>query len=324
MITHSLPAAMPSLLKLAASAALAAAFALSPFAASAQDSSSSEPPAAAAPAVDPSTVVATVNGLDITEADLAFIYDDLGQQVQQIPQDQLRAVLIAQMVDLRLAAAGGREMGMDQEALYKLRINYLADRALRTTYLNKIISEAVTQADIQAEYDRQVAAMPQEDEVRARHILVTTEDDAKAIKAQLDGGADFEALAKEKSTEPGAAQSGGDLGYFTHDMMVAPFADAAFAMKVGDVSNPVQTQFGWHIIKLEDRRPKAKPTLEELTQQITQQLSVAQYTELLGEMHTAATITVVDPAVQGQVLEQLGIGAPPAADTSSSSEPAAQ
>ena len=321
MTTHSLPAAMPSLFKLAASAALVAALALSPLAASAQESSS-EPPAAAPAEVDPATVIATVNGIDITEADLAFIYDDLGQQVQQIPQDQLRAVLIAQMIDLRLAAAGGREMGMDEDALFKLRVSYLADRALRTTYLNKIISEAVTPADIQAEYDRQVAAMPQEDEVHARHILVTTEDDAKAIKAELG------ALAKEKSTEPGAAQSGGDLGYFTHDMMVAPFADAAFAMQVGEISNPVQTQFGWHIIKLDDRRPKAKPTLEEMSSQITQQLSVAKYTELLGQMRTAASITVVDPTVQGQVLEQLGIAAPPAAtppaDTSSSSEPAAQ
>ena len=131
-------------------------------------------------------------------------------------------------------------------------------------------------------------------------------DDAKAIKAELDAGADFIELAKTKSIEPNAAQSGGDLGYFKRGVMVKPFGDAVFAMQVGEISNPVQTQFGWHIIKVEDRRPAAKPSLEEMTQQIGQQLYVAKYRALFDELRKAATIDIPDATLAGQVNQQLG------------------
>ena len=113
-------------------------------------------------------------------------------------------------------------------------------------------------------------------------------------------------FAKTKSIEPNAAQSGGDLGYFKRGVMVKPFADAVFAMQVGQISDPVQTQFGWHIIKVEDRRPAAKPTLEEMTQQIGQQLYVAKYRETFDALRKAATIDIPDAALAAQVDQQLG------------------
>ena len=298
MNSYIRPAGPAALLKFLLPAfALLGAAAL-PLAASAQD--------APAPPAGPGTVVATVGGETITEADLAFAAEDIGQQLNSIPPEQLRAVLLAQMIDLKLMSQAGHAQNLENDELFKLRLDYLTDRALRRAYTKQAISDTITEAEIKAEYDKQVAAIPTEDEVHARHILVTTEDDAKAIKAELDGGADFVALAKEKSIEPNAAQSGGDLGYFKAAQMVKPFADAAFAMKIGDVSSPIQTQFGWHVIKVEDRRAAAKPTLEELTPQIGQQLYVAKYRALFDSLRKAATIDIPDKALSDAVNTQLG------------------
>ncbi len=274
----------------------------------AQDASSSaEPPVAAAPATpEPGAVVATVGGEAITEADLAFVAEDIGADLNSIPAEQIRAVLLAQMIDLKLMSQAGQAAGVEGDEIYKLRLEYLTDKALRRAYTANTISSAITEAEIRAEYDKQVAAIPDEEEVHARQILVTTEEDAQAVKAELDAGADFATLAKEKSIEPNAKQSGGDLGYFKQAMMVKPFADAAFAMQVGEVSEPVQTQFGWHIIKLEDRRPAAKPTLEQLAPQIGQQLYVQKYRAVFDELRKAATIDIPDEALRQQVDVQLG------------------
>jgi peptidyl-prolyl cis-trans isomerase C len=298
MTSYDRPAGLAAHLKFLLPAFALLGAAMLPLAASAQDTP--------APAPGPETVVATVGGEAITEADLAFAAEDLGQQLQQIPQDQIRAVLLAQMIDLKLMAQAGHAKGLENDSLFKLRLDYLTDRALRRAYNKQAIADTITPADIQAEYDKQIAAIPTEDEVHARHILVTTEDDAKAIKAQLDAGADFIALAKEKSIEPKAAQSGGDLGYFKAAAMVKPFSDAAFAMKVGEISDPIQTQFGWHIIKVEDRRPAAKPTLQDLTPQIGQQLYVAKYRALFNDLRKAATIDIPDAALSDAVNTQLG------------------
>jgi len=287
---------------------LALLLALSPNLGLAQDSqASSEPPSQEQPTtpIGPDTVVARVGDQVITEADLAFAAEDIGQQLANIPQDQLRAVLLAQMIDLKLMAQAGEASGVRSDPLFQLRLTYLTDRALRRAYTKTAISDTITAEAIKAEYDKQIAAIPEEDEIHARHILVSTEDDAKAVKAQIDAGADFVELAKQKSIEPNAAQSGGDLGYFKRAVMVKPFADAAFAMQVGEVSNPVQTQFGWHIIKVEDRRPAAKPTLEEMTQQIGQQLYIQKYRETFNALHEAATIEISDPVLAEQVEKQL-------------------
>ena len=314
MTSHINPAKLPGFLKIIVLALVAFTLASLPFAASAQDSSSSaaaptassEEPAPAPAPIDPNAVVATVDGQNITERDLGFIAQDMGQQLQQVPPEQLRAYLLTQLIGNKLLAGAAVKGGLDQTDDYKAYIAYLRDHALNQAFIQQDVVAAVTDDMVKAAYDKQVAAMPDQDEVEARHILVNTEDDAKAIKTQLDGGADFATLAKEKSIEPGAKDSGGELGYFTQDKMVKPFADAAFAMKVGEISNPVQTQFGWHIIKVEDRRKAAKPTLDQLSQQIKQQLYVAKYRELLQNLHSAAKIDIPDAALSQQVQSQFG------------------
>jgi peptidyl-prolyl cis-trans isomerase C len=304
MMSFSRPAMLPSLLK---SLAIALVLAAAPVVAAAQDTA---PPAPPDVAPGPGTIVATVGGEVITEADLAFAAEDIGADLNQIPPDQIRAVLLAQMIDLKLMAQAGDAQGLQDDELFKLRLSYLTDRALRRAYTKVAINDTITPEAIQAEYDKQIAAIPDEDEVHARHILVSTEDDAKALKAELDAGADFITLARANSIEPNAAQSGGDLGYFKRGVMVKPFGDAAFAMEVGQVSDPVQTQFGWHIIKVEDRRPAAKPTLDELTQQIGQQLYVERYRARFDELRKTATIDIPDAALAEQVNLQLGPLAP--------------
>ena len=315
MNSHLNPAKLPGLSKLLVPALVVLTLAGLPGAASAQDSSSSaaapatssEQPAPAPAPIDPNAVVATVDGKAITERDLGFIAQDLGQQqLQQVPQDQLRAYLLTQLIGNKLRAAAAAKGGLDQTDDYKAYIAYLTDHALNQAFIQQDVVAAVTDDMVKAAYDKQIAAMPDQDEVEARHILVNTEDDAKAIKTQLDGGADFAPLAKEKSIEPGAKDSGGDLGFFTQDKMVKPFADAAFAMKVGEISNPIQTQFGWHIIKVEDRRKAAKPTLDQLGAQIKQQLYIAKYTELLKNLRAAAKIDIPDAGLSQQVQTQLG------------------
>jgi peptidyl-prolyl cis-trans isomerase C len=313
MTSYISPARLPGFLKLLVLAVLALTLCGVPFASNAQDTSSSaassEAPAADTglpPQPTANSVVATVGGENITEADLAFAAEDLGQDLQQIPQDQIRAVLLAQMIDLKLMAQAGHAAKLEDSDLYKQRLSYLTDRALRRAYTKAQVSDTITEDEIKAAYDKQVAAMPSVDEIHARHILVSSEDDAKAIKAQLDGGADFATLAKAKSIEPGAKDSGGDLGYFTQDKMVKPFGDAAFALKVNEISQPIQTQFGWHIIQVLDRRPAAKPTLQALTQQIGQQLYVTKYRALFDQLRKAAKIDITDPALKQQVDAQLG------------------
>lgn len=314
MISHFSPRQLPAFTKFVAIAIVGLGLGGLPLAAIAQDSSASSAEPAQQASTDPNAVVATVDGSPITEADLSFVAEELGQQLQNVSQDQIRAILVAQMIDMKLMAKAGREQGLESNELYKLWVNYLTDRAMRRIYASGSISLAVTDEAIKAEYDKEVAAMADEQEVKASHILVATEDDAKAIKAELEAGADFATLAKEKSTDSSAQQNGGELGYFKQADMVKPFADAAFAMEVGQLSDPVQSQFGWHIIKVEDKRVAPKPTLESMTDQISQQLYVAKYREVFDTLRAAATIDIPDATLKAQVDAQI------APQTASSSE----
>ena len=143
-----------------------------------------------------------------------------------------------------------------------------------------------------------------QEEVHARHILVETEDEAKAIVEQLKGGADFATLAKEKSKDPGAAD-GGDLGYFTKEQMVPEFAEVAFKMYPGQLSNPVKTQFGWHVIKVEDKRAKQAPEFEKVKDQIEAFLARKAQTEFVAKLRQTAKIERLDkPAEPKQELSR--------------------
>jgi len=250
----------------------------------------------AAAQAQPGDVVAVVNGVELTEQTLAMAAATFGPQLQQIPEAQRRKALINVIVDMTLLAEAAKLDNLDQTDDFKARLEFLKTRTLHDEYLAQKIGRSVTDADIQAEYDANIGNLETPTETRARHILVKTKEEGDAIIAELDNGGDFVELAKTKSTGP-SGPNGGDLGYFTRDRMVKPFADAAFTMEPGSHSKaPVQSQFGWHVIKVEDRRQKPKPTLEQMSAQIRDGLVRQRFTKEIADLKSRATIDIKNAA----------------------------
>jgi peptidyl-prolyl cis-trans isomerase C len=237
-------------------------------------------------------VVARVNGTDITEADIASAESEVGAEIASIPVEQRRRVLVEYLIETQLLAEAAEKEKLDQGQLMKDRLSYYRRRALRDIYFDKMVRDAVTEADAKKVYDEQVANIKPQPEVRARHILVETEEEASDIREQLARGEDFATLAKEKSKDPGSPD--GDLGYFTKERMVKPFADAAFALNVGDLSEPVQTQFGWHIIKVEDKRERKPPAFEQVKDQIMAAMVQERMRDTLQGMRDKGSVEIVD------------------------------
>ncbi len=256
--------------------------------------------------VSPDAVVATVGGETITEADLMFAAEDLAAEMQSIPAAERRAFLLTVMIDMKVMANAARDAGLDQTEIFARRLDYLEDRSLRRAYFADVIESEVTDEAIQAAYDEMVADFEAEPEVRARHILVPTLEQAQSIREEIEGGRAFEDAAAEYGTD-GTRATGGDLGYFSSGMMVAPFEEAAFALEVGELSEPVQTQFGWHLIKLEDRRIASAPTLEEVRAQVAQQVLYENFTRVVGELKQGAEIEISDPDLAAAVEAQGGL-----------------
>jgi peptidyl-prolyl cis-trans isomerase C len=213
-------------------------------------------------------LVAKVDGVEIRESDIAMAEDDLGQNAQQMTPDAKRDYLVSYLTDVILAAkaAEGKKLADDKD--FKSRIAFIRRKLLMETLLMAEGKAAVTDAAMKKVYEDAVKQMGGEQEVRARHILVATEPEAKAIVTEISKGTDFAELARQKSKDPGAAAEGGDLGWFGKDQMVPEFADAAFKMDKGQVSEPVKTQFGWHIIKVEDKRTKPVPEFAKVKDQV--------------------------------------------------------
>ena len=273
----------------------------------ATEAPATEAPAAEAPAqpapVDPSTVLATVGGQEITEGDLAFAAEDLAAELQQIPADQQRAFLLTVLIDMKVMAQAARDEGLADGEDFTRRLSYLEDRALRSEFFGQMIQSSVTPEAIQETYEELVADFSAQPEVRARHILVETEEQANDILAEIEGGKTFEDAASEYGTD-GTAANGGDLGYFGPGMMVPEFEEAAFALEAGQISDPVQSQFGWHIIKLEDRRMSEAPPLEEVQQQVAQQVLYENFEELVGRLKEETEVVIDDEDLAAAVEAQ--------------------
>ena len=244
------------------------------------------------------TVVAKVDGMEITEQDIAVAAEDLAEAVQQMPEEKRRDYYIAYLADLRLASKAAREAKLDESADFKLRMAYRNDKVLLEEYLAVEARKLVTEASMRALYDESVKQMKPEPEIRARHILVETEDAAKAVVTRLKAGEDFAKVAGEVSKDPGSGAEGGDLGYFTKERMVPEFSTAAFAMKVGDVSDPVKSQFGFHVIKVEDIRERPVPGFDEVKGQIEQYLIRKSQQDAVMALRAKAKIERVDTPAQ--------------------------
>ncbi len=255
----------------------------------------------AKPAPKASDVVVTIGQDTITEADISFAAEDLAQELSTIPANQRRAFLVAVLIDMKVMAEGARTAKLDETDLFKQRLAYLEDRALRRAYVTEKVNGAVTDDAIAAVYDKYVAGFVPEEEVHARHILVSSEDDAKAAKAEIEGGKPFEIAALEYSQDD-TAQNGGDLGYFSKTSpIVKPFMDAAFALEVGQLSDPVQTQFGWHLIRIDDKRMSSPQPMGQIRAQLRQQVMIDAFTAEMEKLRKNATITYADPALEAAV-----------------------
>lgn len=260
-----LPALVATLAVLAAAPALAQDAPAAP-------TQSVAPPAAAAPEaaapVDPKAVVARVNGQEITQADVTIALADIGNSFTGMTDPQKREAVIGLLIDVKLVAGAAEQAGLGKDEAFERQMAFLRDKALMQAYLDQQGEKSVNEEEVKKVYNDTVKEITPETEVRARHILVESEDEAKAAAERLAKGEDFAAVAKELSKDPGSGENGGDLGFFTKEQMVPEFAEAAFAQKPGEVSKPVKSQFGWHIIKTEETRQTPVPTIDQVRDQI--------------------------------------------------------
>ncbi len=270
----------------------------------------------AAAAEDEGDTVAVVNGETITAADLSAFVQQLPPQLQAQVQ-LLMPQILEQLVNNALSTQAGRAAGLAGDAEVQRRVTKIEDLIVGQIYLTRAIEERVTDDKIEAAYQAFLQENPPQRQLQARHILVETEDEAKEIIVALDGGADFAELAKEKSTGPSGA-SGGELPPFTEGEMVPAFSDAAFAMEVGTYSKePVKTQFGYHVIKLEGSTMSEPPAKTEVEGQLRDQLSQEAAEAIYSELREGAEIDIRlgNEAGDAPAEGQEGTGAPAAPAT---------
>lgn len=280
--------------RLAASLCLALLPAMAAAQTTTQPAAPATPPAATpAPGGDP--VVARVNGKELHRSDVIESAKSLPEPYQQ-QIDQLFPALIERLIDLNLLAAEGRREGLQNDPAVKAQVAQFEDQAVREAVLDRYLKAKVTDDAIKAAYEKFLKDTPPQTEVRARHILVDSEEKANAIIKQLDAGANFAELASKDSLDKKAAANGGDLGYFTAQDMVPEFAEAAFALDKGQYTKkPVKTRFGWHIILVEDKREKKPPTLDEARSQIESELTQQLVGAYLADLRKQAQIEKFNP-----------------------------
>ena len=237
--------------------------------------------------------VATVDGIAITYNDVSLVEDELMAVYGQLPEAQRFQTLVGYMVNRILASEAAKKAGLENDADVAKIKAFMERKALQDVYIAKMLMKRVREEDVTAYYDKEIKNGTVEEEVRARHILLDNREAADAVVADLANGADFAALAKEHSKGP-SGPSGGDLGYFSKQSMVPAFSDAAFKLAAGETSPPVQTQFGWHVIRVEDRRNRPVPPLNQVRDQIYQLLISEAQRDIYDEMRAKASVDLVD------------------------------
>jgi peptidyl-prolyl cis-trans isomerase C len=245
--------------------------------------------APAQPAAD-DPVVARINGAEYHKSDIVAMQRTLPPQIQQMPIEQIYPALVDQLVNGTLIVEAGRADKVDQDPALKKRLARYEDQLIQEAYITREVEKASTDAKLRAKYADFVKSNPGKEEVSARHILVATEAEAKAVIAELQKGGDFAVIAKAKSKDPGS-QNGGDLGYFGREDMVPEFADVAFKLKKGEYTKePVKTQFGWHVIKVEDKRTSAPPSFDEAKEELTDSVARDVINDKVKELRDKAKV----------------------------------
>ena len=238
-------------------------------------------------------VVATVNGVAISDEELAQAREDVGATLPKQMDDKAREkALLDYLIDVKLVTAKAAAEKMDQAPDFEKKLAYYREKLLMEAYLGKVAKDGTTDATMKATYDEAAKANKPELEVHALHILVPTEEEAKKVEARLKAGEDFGKLADELSKDPGS--KGGDLGWFTKDRMVPEFAEAAFKLEPGKISEPVKSQFGWHVIKVLDKRQHPFPPMEQVKAQLEHYVAQKAQSEAIVKLREGAKITRTD------------------------------
>jgi peptidyl-prolyl cis-trans isomerase C len=249
-------------------------------------------------------VVAKVNGTEIRQSDLTAAEEDIGPNLPPTMQgDAKRDYLITYVTDMIILAKAAEARKLGDGADFKRKVDIARNKLLMEALLGAEAKTAVTDAAMRKVYEEATKAIGEEKEVRARHVLVEKEDEAKAILADLKKGGDFVVIAKEKSKDPGSKDNGGDLGYFTKDQMVPEFAEAAFKLDKDQLSDPIKTQFGWHVIKVEDKRSRQAPEFEKVKDQVEQYVVRKAQSDLVTKLRSEAKIEKTPPAADAKPAE---------------------
>ncbi|HXF86798.1 MAG TPA: peptidylprolyl isomerase [Xanthobacteraceae bacterium] len=256
-------------------------------------------------------VVAKVDGIEIRESDLAIAQEDFGQNAPALTQDAKREYLIAYLSDIILVARAAESKKLGETADFQRRLRFTRHKLLAEARLQDEIKSAVTEEAMRSVYNEAIKGMnTNEEEVRARHILIRVtdpkdekasreaENKIKALIERLKKGEDFAALANEFTEDPSGKQNGGDLDYFTKDQMVPEFSAAAFRLEKGQISEPVRTQFGWHVLKVEDKRIRQPPQYEQVKDQLRNIVVRKAQAELIGKLRADAKIERTDRPVE--------------------------
>jgi peptidyl-prolyl cis-trans isomerase C len=238
-------------------------------------------------------VVAKVNGSEIHESDVALAEQELGPSLAQMDPSTKHDNVVSFLIDLKLAAKVAEDKKLQDTEDFKKRSAFTRERLLMDGLLAKEGKDAATDEAMKKVYDEAAKQIAGETEVHARHILVETEDDAKQVVEELKKGADFAELAKKKSKDPGASD-GGDLGFFTKDQMVPEFSAAAFALEPGKISDPVKSQFGWHVIKVEEKRNRKAPEFAQVKPQIEAFVTRKAQADYVAKLREGAKIERLD------------------------------
>ena len=256
---------------------------------------------AGAPVFAQSKVIATVGSDEITEADLAAAEAEIGEDFRQVPEEQRRLAVLSALIDIKVLASEAEKADLQDDPAVAGQLDFLRDRTLHNAYFEKNGVDAVTDEELKARYDKEIATLQPREEIHARHILLKTKEEAEAVIAELQNGADFAKVAEEKSTGPSGPNCG-DLGFFSAGQMVPEFEQAAFALEPGSItSEPVQTQFGWHVIKVEEKRQAQPPSFDEVKDRIRQLVLRDKYLQLVKEARDEMPVEYVDADMKAQV-----------------------
>jgi peptidyl-prolyl cis-trans isomerase C len=238
-------------------------------------------------------VLAKVNGTEIRQSDVALAEEELGPSLAQMDPSTKKENVLAFLIDMKIVAKAAEAKKIEDRDDFKARLAFTRNRLLMDNLLAVEGKAATTEDAMKKVYEEAAKQIEGEQEVHARHILVETEDEAKAIGAELKKGADFAELAKKKSKDPGASD-GGDLGFFTKDQMVPEFSAVAFALEPGKISDPVKSQFGWHIIKVEEKRSRKAPDFEQVKSQIETYVTRKAQADYVAKLRETAKVERMD------------------------------